>query len=268
MTESVAILGVVIKHSFDLRTYALSVEAEKRLRIESNRAYALKEADFQRLRVDTVLGAVALLSSTGSAAPTPQVTGAIQGLMQLGEHRFGLDVLDQSWAASGIPASTAVRILDQMFNLRDDDLDHAAAEVFLRHVHRIGTNDFPEPFDGQWDTTRTRQVKIEILGAMVALAEYQREHGTGLERPWLLAATCASAMADGDEQISKFATYLLYALIPLVGLSSILYRDRRYQFDTLKTEVHGLVAKIEPGDYWRQRLDAIRAWAVATGPLP
>lgn len=138
LTELLVGAGLLLKHSFDVRTYRLAVYEQRRLNLESIRDDSLqtreqerleveaqraehhKRIEQERLRQDTVLRAVELLSDdSGSADASPaQQVGAIRALVSLNEIELAVSLLDMLWSdpkSPKLPVLGALSVVDYVF---------------------------------------------------------------------------------------------------------------------------------------------------------
>ncbi len=134
LTELLVAAGLIVKHSLDVRTFQLASFEQQRLQAESQRDHNLKVLEQERLRKDTVLHAVELLSTDdGGDAGVARQVGALQALATLGEHPLAVSLLDQRWSDPSspvLPVAGALAVLDCVFDTyADPTLEGVRAEA-------------------------------------------------------------------------------------------------------------------------------------------
>lgn len=179
LTESLVAAGLILKHSFDLRTYQLAVFEQQRLLAENERDHQLKVQEHdrlaveseaadrsraieqERLRKDTVIKAIELLSDDAGndAAPARQI-GALQALATLGEYPLAVSLLDQRWSDPNspvLPVPGAMAVLDCVFHADEPGIEASqkqASSVLLFNATKLITEDdatIPSAItDGTW----------------------------------------------------------------------------------------------------------------------
>lgn len=165
LTELLVAAGLILKHSFDLRTYQLGLyeqqrllsegardlelkaQEQARLEAESKQAELNQQIEQERLRKDTVLKAVELLSDdTGKDAAPAQQIGALQALATLGELPLAVSLLDQRWSDNNspvLPVAGALAVLDCVFHTpgegQTEEIRREAGSVLLFNAEKLIT---------------------------------------------------------------------------------------------------------------------------------
>ena len=130
LASVVSILGLVVKHTIDLRT-------EDRLEAESQRTAILQREAENRLKLEAAIGAIQLLASQTGAPSLPiQRAGVLITLSSLGQHTLTLALASELLHRNELEPSTASVVLEHAFKSGDVDvqadamarLDDAAAQ--------------------------------------------------------------------------------------------------------------------------------------------
>lgn len=118
----VTLLGLVLKHSLDERSLALKMETEAREKIEFERSNRLAQEAEQRLKVETAIKAVGLLStSTGHEVTPTQRAGVILTLGDLGMLPLALSLTDQMLGDGTLDAGTACWLFNKALTMSKTD---------------------------------------------------------------------------------------------------------------------------------------------------
>lgn len=130
LASVVSILGLVVKHTIDLRT-------EDRLEAESQRTAILQREAENRLKLEAAIGAIQLLASPSGSPSLPiQRAGVLITLSSLGQHTLTLALTSELLHRNELEPSTAAVVLENAFRSGDVDvqadamarLDDAAAQ--------------------------------------------------------------------------------------------------------------------------------------------
>lgn len=121
VTAVISLSGMVLKDSIDRRTLAIeqqsadvAVQAELRLGIEALHNRDMAHQAEARLRLDTAIKAVELMSvQNGVPAPAAQKAGALFALVTLNQMDFALALLERLWAAGEIDSPSAIWIVER-----------------------------------------------------------------------------------------------------------------------------------------------------------
>ena len=157
---SLTFVGVLLKHSVDVRTLRLSWETEARLRLE------------------TSIRAVQLLAtSDGKTAPPTQQAGALFTLVHLGQLELALPLLREIWSRGEISSSAAVSVLDHALCSDDEALQRGAAWILAANAPRLRDEracwDFPESVSLRWRNdlhVYAREGLVDaLIGALVSV---------------------------------------------------------------------------------------------------
>jgi hypothetical protein len=122
-TAVLTLIGVLLKHSLDMRNIALQREAEN------------------RLKLDTAIRAVQLFG-TNEGKPTPliQRAGALFGLSSLGQHELTLELVSYLLKQGNeIDPEIAVELVDKALISGDEDLQNRALTILWEHNAKLVT---------------------------------------------------------------------------------------------------------------------------------
>jgi hypothetical protein len=152
----VTLLGLVLKHSMDLRSHALqeqtearlqvesvrngqlAAEAEKRLTIESERNIQLAAEAESRLKDEVTIKAIELLSSSeGKDATDSQRAGVILTLAHLGKLALALSLADQMLTAAKLDSGTATWLFNEAMRAQDEDVRSQAVLLTGAHIEKM-----------------------------------------------------------------------------------------------------------------------------------
>jgi len=118
--SAVTLTGILLKHSIDIRSGALALEAEKRLKLEA----AMKAIQL-------------FTTNKGDPAPAIQITGALFGLSSLGQIDLTL-ALARQLIVAGILAPDAVsHLMDQALQARDQAIRETAVNILVSYPDSV-----------------------------------------------------------------------------------------------------------------------------------
>jgi hypothetical protein len=110
-TETVAVLGLLLKDSVDQRTADLRVRELRQSELESERNHLLARNDQQRNEVDVVIRAVNLVGENNQLSNAHQVGGAVMALQTLGHIDLALALVGDLWPDQGITDSVGMAVV-------------------------------------------------------------------------------------------------------------------------------------------------------------
>jgi hypothetical protein len=174
------LVGVSLKNAFDRRT-------ESRLEAENVRNAMLAREAERRLKLDTAVRAVQLLStSAGTLAPPIQRAGALFTLCNLEQFDLTIALLDSLLSARQIDAASAARIIGDIIargnELQQDDAASLIVAYTDRFLAEVGC-DLPQVFltgchdCGEYLRSWAAKIIAKILLAR-PLAEWNDRPGT------------------------------------------------------------------------------------------
>lgn len=292
LSELVVVVGLLIKHSIDLRNHRVAVYEQMRLATEAEKAAAQKwveiaghytamrsaslqqQVDNDRLRIDTIVGALGLLSDGASgAAPPPQQAGVLSALIQFGEHDLAASLLRQRWQATSQPldTSSAMSLVDQF--LADDRTTPPQLENVIRTVQLnasrllVGeTVYWPTAAAKGWPTTWPRRARYDLLVTVLLLfcgrAKSEDSSLTEFES-YFLDLLLDAHEQEKDEALQGLALLLADLLKPLAVYPVGGHRRTEEQVLAYIAE-HGPSTCPAP---WRPEADVMRAWSEQATPV-
>lgn len=152
----VSIIGIFLKHSIEKRNADLKEEAEKRLRMESdrninhnkqvekrlkmesNRNNDLKDEAEKRLKIDVATKAINLLStSSGASVPFIQKAAVLFTLVNLGQHDLALTILRQMIETDQIDMNSAVDVINLGLRSKDETVQEEASEILEYYSNKL-----------------------------------------------------------------------------------------------------------------------------------
>ena len=172
-TAAVTFVGLLLKRSFDSHSLRLQKAAEKRLTIESVRNQALQKEAEDRLRMETAIRAVGLMStSSGVESAQSQQAGALFALASLGQLEFALALLSQMWPAERIDSISAVWLINRAFMSKNTDVQETAAASLSSNATLIGVGGgwvWPTCLDTDWRLELSVEARETVLDALLNL---------------------------------------------------------------------------------------------------
>lgn len=154
-TSTVSVFGLMFKHSIDQRSLTLREESEARLRKE------------------TALQAIELMTSTSDkiGLGKERKEGALIALANLGELNLSIILLENLWANDQIGTSTAVNLLDEAF-MTGTPIDQQRASTILEKYHAKlveseSSFHFPNCVYLKWNAELDYPTKYEVFTALV-----------------------------------------------------------------------------------------------------
>jgi hypothetical protein len=117
IASALTFLGVLLKHSLDVRNATLAEEAERRLRLEAS------------------IKAIELLTvEKGELAPPIRQAGALFALTSLGQLELAIALLVEIWPQGRLSAKAAVEVINRTLIGGGSDLQEDAAIILERHA--------------------------------------------------------------------------------------------------------------------------------------
>jgi hypothetical protein len=168
LTAVVTFFGIVLKHSADSRTASIQ-EA----------AHVHERENQQRLRMDTAIAAIELLTvSDGKPAPVVRASAAMITLCELGLTNLALALLDEVWTSQDesspertqISATAAAHVISSGLASRSTDIQRTAASLLQKNVVKlhVGSTHFV------WPDAVSQEVESISPRSWVAICEEAR----------------------------------------------------------------------------------------------
>lgn len=146
---SLTLVGVMLKHSIDMRTFRL----------------AQLEA--------CIRGVDLLVTGDGKPAPPSRQAGALFALTQLGQVGFALALLKEAWAREEISLNAAVWVIDRGLESGDPQLEQDAAALLESNATRLLTSDgswaWPTVVDHKWPVNLHFYARQYLLDALIGV---------------------------------------------------------------------------------------------------
>ncbi len=122
-TAVLTLIGVLLKHSLDIRNAALQREAE------------------ERLKLDTAIRAVQLFgTSEGKPTPLIQRAGALFGLSSLGQHELTLDLVSYLLKQQNeLDPEIAALLLEKALTSNKEHLQNRALTILWEQINKLVT---------------------------------------------------------------------------------------------------------------------------------
>jgi hypothetical protein len=228
LTGVVTALGLLLKYSVDVVGARLQEAAEKRLQLDSEHRRELSRQAEDRLRLDTAIRAVALMS-TGSGAPADatQKAGALFALASLGQLDFALALLGRLWPQREVDNLTALWLLDRALTSERAHQD-TAVELMRENVARLTHSgsefDWPASIGIRWPahlSMYARELLLDVT-ARVVLAIPCLDWSIGHLRG-VVALLHSALTTDAHVRIRGNSALLLHELLATPVFGRILF---------------------------------------------
>jgi len=219
VSETVAIVGILIKDSVDQRLADLREIELGNTRVAEQRNHQLAEAEAQRNRTDVSIRAVELLSTAEGDGNPRRASGAIGALLSLGEIDLALILISEMWPDRKISDRSAFLVISRAFEDGPDrfKLHTTAAAVLHENIDRVFDPDdrhgsYTWPFR-LWEHPRhlPTSVRMSIVWAAHRwlLAEVRDHQTPGAP---VAAVVLYGALEDDDVVIRSWAYRALLAI--------------------------------------------------------
>jgi hypothetical protein len=130
LAASATVLGTLLTTSHNKRTLAIQKEADDRKQILENEAA-------ERLKVDTAISGLSLVSQDGKYAPKASIAGGLASLVHLGHPNIAMRVLGAALTDDAVDGDTAAWLLGQILI---SDVTTGTAEDLVRAKREAGRN--------------------------------------------------------------------------------------------------------------------------------
>jgi hypothetical protein len=152
VTASLTFIGVLLKHSIDGRTLHQTAETEGRLRLE------------------TSIRAVELLTEEGQPATPTRQAGALFVLINLNQLDFAYALLGQIWTNREISPGAAVWVINQLLLNGSPSLQQGAAVLLYANADALATEsdfEFPDCVTFRWRNDLPTGVREHLVAAIL-----------------------------------------------------------------------------------------------------
>jgi hypothetical protein len=152
---SMTFAAALLKHSIDVRNLGQARETEARLRLE------------------TSIRAVELLTDEGQKATRTRQAGALFVLSSLDQLDFSLALLDEIWPAGDITTTAAVWVVNRALRGEDERIQLDAATLLARNAARLtfGTRcyEWPPCVSHKWPNSIPVLARQSLLEALIKM---------------------------------------------------------------------------------------------------
>lgn len=272
-TGVVTLIGFMLKHSIDGYAVQFQQASEKRLQLDSDNNRLLGKQAEDRLRLDTALRAVALLStSSGAPADGSQKAGALFALASLGQIELALALLAKMWPTGEVDDDTAMVMLEKA--LRSEAAHQMnAVEIMLANVHRMTSSGeshiMPNGFGVSWDPTLclwAREGLVEVVIRIILAIPREKwsiDYLRGAMGKLYLAMT-----HDPQIRIQGETALVLKELLDADIVHRVLFfPDGNVYLPEMRQRVEDVLARVEaehPVDGFRDKIltlvDSVKTW--------
>ncbi|MGE5827344.1 MAG: hypothetical protein ACM30G_03145 [Micromonosporaceae bacterium] len=266
---AVTLIGTLLADQNNRRTAALAREAAEREEVGKRREEALKVDAEKRLKLDTVVKTLELISADDPSSSKARNAGAIATMTQLHGGPVALRVLAELWADQKVDTDTAIWLIDRIL----EDPESAGSEVeaacylLARKADRLipargdqtqDWNEWPTTLTNSWPSRLSRSAKVSILVAVVNVLlargpDYWRDYS-----PAVVATALKGLLDDGDGQISDAAAAILRALRD-VGMLRVVAGGELAE--ATEEKVKSLSPKYKLSPWFGKRVGQFEQWA-------
>ncbi len=191
LAATATIMAALLTRSHNARTLSFQKSVEDQARLT-------KEADSERLTLDTVVRGLELLSADGGYAPQAKVAGALATLVHLGHPQIAMLALAAAWGDHKVDADTGCWLISQTLRLGDTRASVEASSLLLQHARDLPISDQPGPLS--WPDIFWLSWPLDLpLGARLSALQALGE--AALSRPWAWWA----GHVDNFVEISRLA---------------------------------------------------------------
>jgi hypothetical protein len=239
----VSIIGIVLKHSLDLRTAALSEQTERRLAIDGQRTIDLQSEAENRLKLEAAIEAAKLLGTNSSA-------GALFALSSLGMHDLATVLTRYLLATDQLDADIAASLLNRTLKSGEERLQAEVATILEDYASKFlmpgGSATFPECFQ-DFDAKLPPLIRYHgaiALGRLLAARPYAEWDESVVVS--IIASFCKGWTMESDKSVKNEVGACLKSTLGVLPKVSIIYYDPKGEVDIEKvsSEVKDLVAEI------------------------
>jgi hypothetical protein len=148
---SLTLVGVMLKHSIDVRTFRLAQDTEQRMRLEAS------------------IRGIELLATDGKPAPPTQQAGALFALVQLDAIDLAIALLGEIWPRREISTEAAVWVANSALRSDVPRLQIEAATIVSANADTLAREglSFPDCAYLQWSTKMHVYARDGLLEALV-----------------------------------------------------------------------------------------------------
>ena len=251
---SLTLVGVMLKHSIDIRTFRL----------------AQLEA--------CIRGVDLFVMSDGTPAPPARQAGAMFALTQLGQVGFALALLREAWDRDEISPSAAIWVIDRGLESGDPQLEQDAAALLASQATRLVSSDgrwvLPAAIDSKWPVKLHLYARQLLLQALIrGLGAREPDEWDDEDINWLVLEFDLIRTREKKNHVGAGAVLALQLLLHSRhypdGTADLLTAGGPVQIEA--SNVDGLV----PRAYWtaaRQSVEEVErlwpVWVVDGTPTP
>jgi hypothetical protein len=204
LAATATLATALLTRSHNLRTLAFqeNVEAEARV---------ARQAESNRLNLDTVVRGLELIGTGDSYAPKAKVAGALATLVHLGHPVIAMLALGSAWQEGKVDCDTGCWLISQTLQRGSEPSAVEAVALLVRHAGDLVTDahpsqmSWPDALWADWPSHRTENVRLTALEALcqVLLA---RPSDSMTKLNSIAARVAYTAMSqDPDETIQRHA---------------------------------------------------------------
>jgi hypothetical protein len=233
VTASLTFIGVVLRHSIDLRTAQQADETEKRLRLE------------------TSIRAVELVSPQEGTATQTRRAGALFVLVNQNELDFAYALLSEMWIDEQISPSAATWVVNRLLLSGDPLLQEGAAVELDLNSHTLASSEsfyFPDSMLLSWSNDLPTPARESILSAFVRMIlSKPRDEWATEDLNTCVVQLDIIRRQDTESHIRNGALLCLDALLEVHRMNPdavIFAPSGKLRVGDLITEVKSLVAEI------------------------
>jgi hypothetical protein len=156
--------AALLKYSVDVQTLRQAHETELRTAGQADEAE-------QRLRLETAIRAVELLTEDGKEALPTRQAGALFVLGNLNQHEFALTLLGELWPRNEVLAAAAVVVIDRALLSGNPQIETDAALLLAANARSLVQSsscyEWPSCISFKWTNKIDRRAREALLDALI-----------------------------------------------------------------------------------------------------
>jgi hypothetical protein len=265
LATSATILGALLTKSHNDRTLAIQAEA-------AARETAMSREVNERLKLETVVGGLQLVSADGKYSPKASIAGGVATLVQLGHPIVAIRTLAALMSEDAVDEETATWLLGQVLTTTVTkgsaaDLRAAkdeAASLLSRHARKFtipaepGEFHWPDCVLAQWprgtSTNGSQNLALALIG--VLLSQKRSWWEADATWTWVIYTLDEAFINESNDDVRKMAATFAWTLLEVSDGETVAgVQDAKWSSD-LKDRLRGFVDEAA----YQSRVDAIRAW--------
>jgi hypothetical protein len=211
LAAGATLLGALLTMSHNSRTLALQRETAERQKVAESEAA-------ERLKLDSAISGLGLISKDGKYAPKASIAGGLATLVHLGHPVIAMRALSAALDDDAVDKDTAAWILGQVLTSSittgtQDDLRHAKREAAallrsyapkLTFANLPGAFAWPNCVHGQWPSGLHPNAEANLAKALMRLLCSQ-DPSWWRDKTWVIHTLAAAVDQTVDDEVRREA---------------------------------------------------------------